>query len=110
MHASISGTIDFKEKDDDACIQRLWSRMVKYRMPSATGNLTDSMVESMAQELLDEAKMRWIETATETPDGGLDVSEEFVRLATERPPARPREDVYSVFSDTPGAQYDIRDV
>jgi acetyl-CoA carboxylase carboxyltransferase component len=30
MHASISGTIDFKEKDDPACIARLRSLMAKY--------------------------------------------------------------------------------
>src|SRR5882672_2639848 len=30
MHAAISGTIDFKEKDDEACIQRLRSLMGKY--------------------------------------------------------------------------------
>jgi 3-methylcrotonyl-CoA carboxylase beta subunit len=30
MHASISGTIDFKEKDDPACIERLRSLVAKY--------------------------------------------------------------------------------
>jgi len=31
MHASISGTIDFKEKDDPSCIERLRSLVAKYR-------------------------------------------------------------------------------
>ncbi|MFM9956569.1 MAG: acyl-CoA carboxylase subunit beta [Phycisphaerales bacterium] len=31
MHASISGTIDFREKDDEACIKRLRSLMEKHR-------------------------------------------------------------------------------
>lgn len=31
MHASISGTIDFREKDDGACIERLRSLVSKYR-------------------------------------------------------------------------------
>ena len=30
MHAAISGTIDFKEKDDDACISRVKSLVAKY--------------------------------------------------------------------------------
>ncbi len=30
MHAQISGTIDFREKDDDACIERLRSLAAKY--------------------------------------------------------------------------------
>ncbi|GJQ29084.1 MAG: propionyl-CoA carboxylase subunit beta [Phycisphaerae bacterium] len=30
MHASVSGTIDFKEKDDKACIERLRSLLAKY--------------------------------------------------------------------------------
>ena len=33
MHASISGTIDFKEKDDEACLARLRSLMAKYGPP-----------------------------------------------------------------------------
>ncbi|MCA9283191.1 MAG: hypothetical protein KDA30_14250, partial [Phycisphaerales bacterium] len=33
MHASISGTIDFKEKDDDACIKRLRSLIAKHNAP-----------------------------------------------------------------------------
>jgi len=31
MHASISGTIDFKEKDDPSCIERLRSLVAKYQ-------------------------------------------------------------------------------
>ena len=33
MHAGISGTIDFKEKDDPACIERLRSLAEKYGSP-----------------------------------------------------------------------------
>ncbi|MCC6660219.1 MAG: acyl-CoA carboxylase subunit beta [Phycisphaerales bacterium] len=32
MHAAVSGTIDFKEKDDTACIERLRSLIAKYRV------------------------------------------------------------------------------
>lgn len=42
MHASISGTIDFKEKDDTACIERLRSLLAKYSMPGCRAALVPS--------------------------------------------------------------------
>lgn len=75
MHAAISGTIDFREKDDPACIARLRSLFAKYR-------------------------------AAEADDGA----------AGDRPAAAPRAaaqdgaSVYSVFTDKPGTQYDVRDI
>ncbi|MEM9167270.1 MAG: acyl-CoA carboxylase subunit beta [Planctomycetota bacterium] len=68
MHAAISGTIDFKEPDDEACLARVRGLAGKYpepRLPSADG----------------------------AP-----------------PPYRASEDVYSVFTDRPGEQYDARDL
>jgi acetyl-CoA carboxylase carboxyltransferase component len=41
MHASISGTIDFKEKDDEACLARLRSLMAKHA-PLATRPAKDA--------------------------------------------------------------------
>ncbi|MGH7241947.1 MAG: acyl-CoA carboxylase subunit beta [Phycisphaerales bacterium] len=38
MHASVSGTIDFKEKDDDACIARLRDLAAKYGKVSETAS------------------------------------------------------------------------
>lgn len=75
MHAAISGTIDFKEPDDPAAIERLRSLMGKVRPALATpGNDDDSIV---------------------MPD---DID-----------PATPPDRLYSIFSDRPGAQFDIRD-
>jgi len=68
MHAAVSGTIDFKEKDDPACIERL-----------------RSLVEAYAP--------------ITTPRGKTPV-----------PAYRAGEELYSIFTDKPGAQYDIRDV
>jgi acetyl-CoA carboxylase carboxyltransferase component len=66
MHAAISGTIDFREKDDEACIARLRSLMKKnHAAPS--------------------------------------------QAAGRKPQADPT-DIYSVFTDKPGAQYDMRTV
>jgi 3-methylcrotonyl-CoA carboxylase beta subunit len=68
MHAQISGTIDFREKDDPACIARLRSLFSKYA-PSPSPAST-----------------------------------------TLPAPARPATDVYSIYSDKPGAQFDVRDL
>lgn len=71
MHAQISGTIDFREKDDKACIERLRSLLSKYAMPRSL----DASVPSS------------IPTSSRTPT-----------------------DIYTAFTDKPGAQYDARDV
>jgi 3-methylcrotonyl-CoA carboxylase beta subunit len=68
MHASISGTIDFKEKDDAACIARVRSLMAKYGASAVSATTTAS---------IDAASIR---------------------------------SVYDVFTDKPGAQYDVRDL
>ncbi len=102
MHASISGTIDFKEKDDEACIERLRSLFKKLGRPRSG----DSFGYTEAEEAtLREWRERWRKR----------------RLAAameDRPPetvhrteaARKPDDVFQVFSDKAGAQYDIRDL
>ncbi|MDX2116437.1 MAG: acyl-CoA carboxylase subunit beta [Planctomycetota bacterium] len=70
MHASISGTIDFREPDDERCIQRLRSLVSKLRAPASV---------------------------PARPAAGA---------APERDPA----DVYSIFTDKPGAPYDMRQI
>lgn len=72
MHAAISGTIDFREKDDEACIARLRGLVGKY------GGRGD----------------------TQTRGRGVRTGQS----------ARAAEDVYSVFTDKPGAQYDVKEV
>ena len=69
MHAQISGTIDFREPDDHACLQRLRSLVAKY------------------------------------PDVG---SEEIpdTNIQSFRAP----EDIYDLFTDEPGQQYDVKDI
>jgi acetyl-CoA carboxylase carboxyltransferase component len=70
MHAAISGTIDFKEPDDDACIARLRSLMSK-------NNAVEPIVSFNAEE---------------------------ASPPTERKPS----EIFDVFSDQQGAQYDTR--
>jgi acetyl-CoA carboxylase carboxyltransferase component len=67
MHASISGTIDFHEKDDDACIERVRQLVSKY---------------NAAQK----------------------------QKASRTPAFRPGEDLYTIFTDKPGTQYDVKDL
>ena len=76
MHASISGTIDFKEKDDEACVSRLRSLLAKYG------------VERSGQVA------KWPSGSGAGGVGG----------------SRASEDIYEVFKDKPGAQYDVKDI
>ena len=54
MHASISGTIDFKEKDDPSCIERLRSLVAKYRhaQDSPADNARHLAPYRLAEDLL----------------------------------------------------------
>ncbi len=70
MHASISGTIDFKEKDDGSCILRVRELVRKY---------------GETQRQRDE------ETKWKAGAGSAD-------------------DIYTIFTDKPGSQYDVNDV
>jgi 3-methylcrotonyl-CoA carboxylase beta subunit len=70
MHAQISGTVDFREKDDTACIKRLRA-------------LVDKM--------------------------GHGASASFDHKAA-IPPAYSPEEIYGVFSASPGKQYDMREI
>ncbi len=68
MHAAISGTIDFKEKDDQSCLKRL-----------------RSLIETH------EGMKRWSEREHAAP-------------------ARDPDDVYDIFTDKAGAQYDVKEI
>ena len=71
MHAQISGTIDFREPDDNACLARLRSLVAKY-------------------------------PAREAP---IDPAER-----ERQRPHRSPDDIYEVFTDKPGQQYDVKDI
>lgn len=68
MHAAISGTIDFKEPDDDAALNRVRNLVEKY--PAET---------------------------TPSDEGAP-------------PPFRDPDDIYDLFTDKPGEQYDVKDI
>ncbi|MGP1272873.1 MAG: acyl-CoA carboxylase subunit beta [Phycisphaerales bacterium] len=75
MHASISGTIDFKEPDDESCINRIRKLVGKYPAPSPR--------------------------AGEGRGEGIN----------DAPPAfRPGTDLFDIFTDKSGQQYDVREL
>ncbi|HYE03423.1 MAG TPA: acyl-CoA carboxylase subunit beta [Phycisphaerales bacterium] len=93
MHASISGTIDFREPDDPACLRRLRSLMEKYPRPAGTRFYYPGPADDPEDP-----------EALEAAFNGREQARRPV------PPARDPNDVYSIFSDKPGAQYETRDL
>jgi 3-methylcrotonyl-CoA carboxylase beta subunit len=70
MHAQISGTVDFREPDDDACIVRIRALADKMGAPNPTL---------------------------------------FSHVAS-REPLYPGSEIYGIFSNDPGRQYDMREI
>jgi 3-methylcrotonyl-CoA carboxylase beta subunit len=70
MHAQISGTIDFREPDDEACIERI-------------RGLVDKMGDGRRAPF------------DHKPS---------------KPPAKPAEEIYGIFSSDPAQQYDVREI
>lgn len=71
MHASVSGTVDFKEKDDESCIARIRALVAAFNKATPRADAINPSAPA---------------------------------------PARPADDVYSIFTDKPGAQYDTREI
>lgn len=90
MHAQISGTIDFREPDDDACLVRL-REVLKKR------NVAEWRSGTVAEH--------------------SDLSEAAASKAATPPlrhsassPVRSAADISGIFTDKPGEQYDIKDI
>lgn len=130
MHASISGTIDFREKDDEACLRRLRELVGKY--PKSKGSevlrelddalkFMDRRVYSDVKDVLTSEQQGELDTHYRERYGELvsidAMKRRFAAIdgaiegrSTVPAPARDRDDVYSVFTDKPGVQYDIKDL
>ncbi len=101
MHASISGTIDFKEPDDEACLRRVRELVGKYpASPSprrgeggceADGRGANGVVYAKCED----------PSPRPSPRGGE---------GGPTPPYRNPQDIYALFTDKPGEQYDVRDI
>ncbi|HLO40027.1 MAG TPA: carboxyl transferase domain-containing protein [Phycisphaerales bacterium] len=105
MHASISGTIDFKEKDDEACIDRVRSLVAKYNtypasgLPSFESEWTDAEREEVRKHR-ESVKVRMLDAARSGAHEAITSGQSF----------RPADDLYSVFTDKPGSQYDVKEL
>ncbi|MDQ7014698.1 MAG: carboxyl transferase domain-containing protein [Planctomycetota bacterium] len=82
MHAEISGTIDFKEPDDESCLHRLRELAGKYREQEGHAQARAPEVHIFAEK---------------EGCSGL-------------PPFRDPADIYDIFTDKPGQQYDVKDI
>jgi len=93
MHAAISGTIDFKEPDDEACIRRVRELVGKY---GATKRRSDEATEGRPSDA-----------------AGFD-AEPFVASSLRHSVAasafRSSSDIYTLFTDKPGQQYDVEEI
>jgi acetyl-CoA carboxylase carboxyltransferase component len=132
MHAAVSGTIDFKEKDDEACLKRVRELVGKYRqadIDEAMRWITSEMSQMSAEVF------EWVEEqaehgqATLKEQVNIDAAKKFVgvdnlqqrletwtarfiesKRSTSASPSRPITDILKHFTDKPGAQYDVKDV
>jgi 3-methylcrotonyl-CoA carboxylase beta subunit len=105
MHAGISGTIDFKEKDDEACIDRVRSLVAKYNthpasgLPSHASDWTDAEREEVRRHR-ESVKLRMLDAARTGAREVITSGQSF----------RAADDLYSVFTDKPGSQYDVKEL
>ncbi len=114
MHASISGTIDFKEKDDEACIRRLRNLFEKYGERDAiemTAYVPKVVVERATSNAAGTPDAVRAEEAESAMSVLIDAVTRFRkakgRAAT---PCKEAQSLYDVFTDKPGAQYDVEHI
>ena len=112
MHAAISGTIDFKEKDDEACIERLRTLLAKQgASPFHPDRFKEAMGGQEAMERFVRYSKALAERMAEDPSvQHYEATAEYVHGEMGGRPARATEDLYSVFADKPGGQYEAREV
>ncbi|PHQ82223.1 MAG: methylcrotonoyl-CoA carboxylase [Phycisphaera sp.] len=103
MHAEISGTIDFKEPDDDACLRRIRSLIAKYPSLAPSPCQGEGWGESSSDSHSNS-------TNTPHPSAAQIPSPRRGEGGEGTPPYRNQEDIYTLFTDKPGEQYDIRDI
>ncbi|MBN8598248.1 MAG: acyl-CoA carboxylase subunit beta [Planctomycetes bacterium] len=106
MHASVSGTIDFKEKDDDACIARLRDLCEKQsgseqdRWKFFVRRAPWNPLEPVARNEVDESDVVEVIEAREQAARARKTSRAFHNP----------DEIYKHFSVAPGSQYDVREI
>ncbi len=97
MHGAISGTIDFREPNDEACLARLKSLMTK------RDHFAEHLADERSGEQWAQARAKKQKEEAQPPLVARGV---LIRNTSARSP----DDVYDVFTDKAGAQYEIRDL
>jgi 3-methylcrotonyl-CoA carboxylase beta subunit len=104
MHAAISGTIDFREPDDEAAIARLRSLIDKYPVYPLS-DIDDQLSEAERAEV-----KRWMQRVGERQLAAARSDKPTASGMLDAPPLRDPQEMYDIFSDKPGAQYDVKDI
>ncbi|MGH7130871.1 MAG: acyl-CoA carboxylase subunit beta [Phycisphaerales bacterium] len=131
MHAAVSGTIDFKEKDDPSCIERIRSLVGKYPRSASHDALEEldstlKWVSSHGQtdiaEVFKQQDADAVQKHFAARYGPLATTEAMQKrlaaidaiLIERKPrgslPVRATTEITSAFTDKPGVQYDVKDV
>ncbi|MBU6414436.1 MAG: acyl-CoA carboxylase subunit beta [Planctomycetes bacterium] len=131
MHASISGTIDFHEKDDDACLARVRELVAKYpasrtnevleeldaTLKAISGYVNADIGEALKTQDVEALNKHYAArygplATTEAMQRRLAAIDAILieRKPRARPAFRPGEDLYTIFTDKPGTQYDVKDL
>jgi len=113
MHAAVSGTIDFKEKDDEACIARIRSLVDKYPVDDISrtlGALKAELSEISAPASNPERQSFTTPNEVNRRIDGLSELLMYGGYRSARPPMFDGQRLYQVFTDRPGMQYDAKDV
>jgi 3-methylcrotonyl-CoA carboxylase beta subunit len=108
MHAGISGTIDFREKDDESCLRRLREVADKYHpyANSPSGLDPHQLWTDAERDLVRDKMQHFMEKAKLNAPA----AESLGDLLEEIPPLGSSDDVYGVFQDKAGSQYDVRGI
>ncbi|MEZ6243840.1 MAG: carboxyl transferase domain-containing protein [Phycisphaerales bacterium] len=109
MHAAISGTIDFKEPDDDAAITRLRNLAGKYGLEA-----TERQSDGRRSQITPTTSLRVVGPSPVGPVSNRPESPSVApsprRSVASSTPHRDPNDIYTLFTDKPGQQYDVKDI
>jgi len=98
MHAEISGTIDFREPDDEACITRL--RKLAETLPA--DSIASQFVHETSRDRQGAGTREAGESENPLPDGR--------GSSTYAAPARSVDEVFTLFPVNPQSPYEVRDM
>ena len=112
MHASISGTIDFKEPDDESCLTRLRELINKSGRDRFS---PDQLAERMADPANMERFLRYNQLLAQRMEEDPEAREviethEFIATGMGKRAYRDPSEIYTLFTDKPGQQYDVKDI